>query len=99
MEKMYSPQPMTSTAAKGISCSGWSSPPRNRPWTAASSRVKEAVSISFKGEAASREKPVKMRRRLRGSTSVFHRVRVVPPRVMVSPMFTSWRPSTFLWLT
>ena len=99
MEKIYRPQPITSTAPKGMNCSGWSSPPERAPCTAIISRARVATIISLKGEAASREKPVKMRRRSRGWASVFHRVRVVAPMVTRSPMFTSFRSWIFLPLT
>ena len=62
-----------------------------QPWRAISSRAKEAVSISLMGEAASLEKPVNSLRRSAGFWSVFHRVRVVEPRVIRSPTFTSFR--------
>ena len=99
MEKMYSPQPITSTAAKGMSCSGWSSPSMHRPCKATSSKVKVAASISRRGEAASREKPVKNRRRSKGFWSAFHMVSVVEPMVMVSPMLTNFRSSIFFPFT
>ena len=99
MEKRYSPHPMMSTAPKGTSCSGWNSPPKNAPCRATSNKVKVAVSISLMGDAASRENPVKARRRSKGRSSVFRRTNVVEPMVTLSPMFNSFRPSIFRPLT
>ena len=75
------------------------SPPRNAPCRATSNKVKVAVSISLMGDAASRENPVKARRRSKGRSSVFRRTNVVEPMVTLSPMSNSFRPSIFRPLT